>query len=184
MVIAALGQRWFGDQFINNTVVVQQGLNGEVFVKLPDGSYNPPPGNAARLTTHADGTYRYETLNRALLAFNSAGKLATYTHPSGVQAAFTYSGANLTQVANSLGRVLSFTYSGARISAVGDGTRSIGYAYDASGNLTSYTDATAQTTRVRQLRSQVLVFARSHFQKCHYNSANCSGAAGFSIPNA
>ena len=38
--------------------------------------------------------------------------------------------------------------------------------------------------RVRQLRSQVLVFARSHFQKCHYNSANCSGAAGFSIPKA
>ena len=41
-----------------------------------------------------------------------------------------------------------------------------------------------QTTRVRQLRAQVLVFARSHFQKCHYNSANCSGAAGFSIPKA
>ena len=39
-------------------------------------------------------------------------------------------------------------------------------------------------TRVRQLRSQVLVFARAHFHKCHYNSANCSGAAGFSIPNA
>ena len=38
--------------------------------------------------------------------------------------------------------------------------------------------------RVRQLRSQVLVFARAHFQKCHYNSANCSGAAGFSIPKA
>ncbi len=37
-------------------------------------------------------------------------------------------------------------------------------------------------TRVRQLRSQVLVFARAHFQKCHYNSANCSGAAGFPIP--
>ena len=39
-------------------------------------------------------------------------------------------------------------------------------------------------TRVRQLRSQVLVFARAHFQKCHYNSANCSGAAGFPIPSA
>ncbi len=39
-------------------------------------------------------------------------------------------------------------------------------------------------TRVRQLRAQVLVFARAHFQKCHYSSANCSGAAGFSIPNA
>ncbi|HAY08798.1 MAG TPA: Rhs family protein, partial [Thauera sp.] len=146
MVIATLGQRWFGDQLINNTVVVQQGLNGEVFVKLPDGSYNPPPGNAVRLTKQGDGTYQYETLNRAKLAFNSAGKLATYTHPSGVQAKFTYSGANLTQVANSLGRVLNFTYSGARISAVSDGTRSIGYAFDANGNLTSYTDATAKTT--------------------------------------
>ena len=38
--------------------------------------------------------------------------------------------------------------------------------------------------RVRQLRSQVLVFARSHFQKCHYSSVSCSGAAGFSIPKA
>ena len=38
--------------------------------------------------------------------------------------------------------------------------------------------------RVRQLRAQVFVFVRAHFQKCHYNSANCSGAAGLSIPNA
>jgi len=37
---------------------------------------------------------------------------------------------------------------------------------------------------VRQLRSQAIVFYRAHFKKCHYNSANCSGAAGFSIPNA
>lgn len=42
----------------------------------------------------------------------------------------------------------------------------------------------AMLARVRQLRPQVLVFARAHFQKCHYNSASCSGAAGFSIPNA
>ncbi|HRO57390.1 MAG TPA: DUF6531 domain-containing protein, partial [Nitrosomonas europaea] len=146
MVVATLGQRWFGDQLINNTVIVRQGLNGEVFVKLPDGSHNSPPGNAARLTKHTDGTYRYETLNRDLLAFNSTGKIITYTHPNGVQAKFTYSGANLTQVANSLGRVLNFTYSGARISTVGDGTRSISYTYDTNGNLTSYTDATAKAT--------------------------------------
>ena len=44
--------------------------------------------------------------------------------------------------------------------------------------------AARATARVRQLRSQVLVFARSHFQKCHYNSVSCSGAAGFSIPKA
>jgi len=128
MVIATLGQRWFGDQLISNTVIVRQGLNGEVFVKLPDGSYNPPPGNAARLTQQTDTTYRYETLNRGVLAFDTAGKLATFTHASGVQAKFTYSGADLTQVQNSLGRTLTFTYTGGRITAVGDGTRSIGYA--------------------------------------------------------
>ena len=42
----------------------------------------------------------------------------------------------------------------------------------------------SQATRVRQLRSQVFVSARAHFQKCHYSSANCSGAAGFAIPKA
>ncbi|WP_068638287.1 DUF6531 domain-containing protein [Thauera butanivorans] len=146
MVVATVGQRWFADQLIDNTVVVAQGLNSEVFVKLPDGGYNPPPGNAARLTKQGDGTYQYETLNRAKLVFNSAGKLATYTHPSGVEAKFTYSGANLTQVANSLGRVLNFSYTGGRISGVSDGTRSIGYAYDSSGNLVSSTDATAKAT--------------------------------------
>jgi len=146
MVVATVGTRWFADQLIDNTVVVSQGMNGEVFVKLPDGSYNAPPGNSARLTLQGDGTYLYETVNRAKLAFNSDKKLATYTHPSGVQAKFTYSGANLTQVANSLGRVLTFSYSGSRISAIGDGTRSIGYAYDGSGNLTGYTDATAKAT--------------------------------------
>ena len=63
-------------------------------------------------------------------------------------------------------------------------------------HLTSHTTESARTridalmqhftldSRVRQLRSQVLVFARAHFQKCHYNSASCSGVAGFSIPKA
>ena len=85
MVVATVGQRWFGDQLLNNTVVVQQGMNGEVFVKLPDGNYNPPPGNAARLIKNADATYSYETLHRDKLNFNAAGKLATFNHASSVQ---------------------------------------------------------------------------------------------------
>ena len=51
-------------------------------------------------------------------------------------------------------------------------------------NPTATVDVNGEQPRVRQLRSQVLVFARAHFQKCHYNSANCSGAAGFPIPSA
>ena len=98
MVVATLGQRWFGEQLTNNTVNVTQGLNGETFVKLPDGSYNAPPGVSAKLVRNVDTTFTYETANKARLNFNTAGKASTYVHPSGVQATFTYSGNDLTQV--------------------------------------------------------------------------------------
>ncbi len=146
MVIATLGQRWFGDQLLNNTVIVRQGLNGEVFVKLPDGTYNAPPGNAAKLILNGDTSYSYETLNKARLNFNTAGKIATYLHPSGVQANFTYTGNDLTQVANSLGRSLTLTNTAGRVTQVADSTRNVKYVYDASGNLTTFTDATAKNT--------------------------------------
>jgi len=146
MVVATVGQRWFGDQLMNNTVIVKQGLNGEVFVKLPDGTYNAPPGSSARLLKNADNTYSYETLHKDKLNFNASGNIATFNHASGVQVKFTYSGNNLTQVQNSLGRTLTLTNTSGRVTAVGDGSRSIGYAYDTSGNLTTFTDATAKAT--------------------------------------
>ncbi|WP_050407335.1 RHS repeat-associated core domain-containing protein [Massilia sp. NR 4-1] len=146
MVIATLAQRWFGEQITGNTVVVKQGMNGEVFVKLADGTYSAPPGSSARLSLNGDGTYNYETVNKARLSFNSAGKLATYNHPGGVQVRFSYSGNLLTQVANSLGRVLSFNNAGGRISSVSDGSRTVSFAYDGNGNLSSYTNALSQVT--------------------------------------
>ncbi|MDR2092400.1 MAG: hypothetical protein LBP58_03655 [Azoarcus sp.] len=146
LVIATLGARWFGDQLLDNTVVVKLGLNGEVFVKLPDGTYNAPPGNPARLIRNTNGTYTYETLNKAKLNFDSAGKISTYAHPGGVQANFTYSGGNLTKVENSLGRTLTFTNTGGRITKVSDGTRNVQYAYDASGNLVTSTDPLSNNT--------------------------------------
>lgn len=42
-----------------------------MFVKLPDGTYNPPPGSSAKLTKESDGSYTYETVNRAKLKFNA-----------------------------------------------------------------------------------------------------------------
>ncbi|GAB1719359.1 MAG: hypothetical protein NTAFB09_10900 [Nitrosospira sp.] len=153
LVIATLGQRWYGDQLVDNTVIVRQGLNGEVFVKLPDGTYNPPPANSARLTKNGDSSYTYETVNRDTLNFNpppcgtgSNCKIATYNHASGVQVKFTYTGADLTQVQNSLGRTLTLTNTSGRVTAVGDGSRSIDYAYDGSGNLSTFTDAAGKST--------------------------------------
>ncbi len=146
IVAASLGVRWVGDLLLGNTVIVQNGLNGEVFVKLPDGTYNAPPGNSAKLIRNGDGTFSYESANKATLNFNAAGKATTYQHPSGVQVSFTYSGNDLSQVKNSLGRTLTLTNVSGRVTNVSDGTRSVGYAYDASGNLATFTDATAKAT--------------------------------------
>lgn len=147
MVIATLGQRWFGDQLINNTAMVRQGLNGELFVKLADGSYNAPPGNSAKLTTNPGNTLSYETLNRARLDFDESGKLTTYAYPNGVLVRLSYTGNELSQVQNSLGRTLTIANASGRVTSVSDGSRSVTYAYDGlTGNLTQFTDATNQAT--------------------------------------
>lgn len=145
-LIAAVTHNWLSEQIINNTVVVGQGLNSEVFVKLPDGSFNPPPGKSGRLIKNADGTLSYEKANRVRQTYDLSGRIIRYDALNGIQVRFTYSGTNLVTVENTLGRVLNFTYSNGRMSQVSDGVRNIGYLYDTNGNLTSFTDTTGQTT--------------------------------------
>lgn len=145
MVLATLGQRWFGEQITNNTVAVKQGMNGEIFVKLPDGTFNSPPGSAAKLQSSGAG-YTYQTLNRARLTYDATGNLTTYDHPDGVQVKYTYTNGQLARVENSIGRALTLGYTGNRITSVSDGIRTVRYAYDASGNLQTATDALSQST--------------------------------------
>jgi YD repeat-containing protein len=147
LVIASLGKAWVGEQAVDNTVLVQQGVNSEVFTRLPDGSFNPPPGHSARLIDNGDGTYGYETLNRALLTFDAEGRAASYQEPTGIQVRFDYTADKLTGVRNSLGRALTLSYTGDKLTAVSDGQRSIAYGFDADDNLVSFTDAEAAETR-------------------------------------
>ncbi|MCA7888658.1 RHS repeat-associated core domain-containing protein [Burkholderia contaminans] len=146
LVIATLGQRWFGDQLINNTVIVTQGLNGEVFVKLPDGSYNPPPGNSSKLILNGDGTYTYDTVHHNTIHFNSSGNIDTYKDANGTQVNYSYSGNNLTSVSNGFWRTINFSYVNGRISQVSDGARTVQFGYDANGNLTTFTDTLSKST--------------------------------------
>lgn len=148
IIIATVAQRWLSDQLVSNTAIVSQGQNAEIFVRLPDGSYNPPPGSTANLTKNIDGSFRYELLDRTVMQFNAAGNLQQWTHPAGVAVTLTYSGANLVHVANNLGRVLNLSYAGANLAAVSDGTgRTVRYMIDASGNLVGYSDTRLQQTR-------------------------------------
>jgi RHS repeat-associated protein len=150
LMVASLSQRWFMDQLINNAVQVVQPRNTQQFIKLADGTFNPPLGSSDRLTL-SSGLYTLTTKNGVTLNFNSASNLATWQSPAGVTVTLTYdtsSPPKLTSVTNGLGRTLTFTYNGSnQITQVSDGNgRTAAYAYDTSGNLSSYTDATSKVT--------------------------------------
>ena len=49
-VTAALASKWAIDQLNENAVSIQMGGKNAEFIKLPDGSYNPPPGVTTELT--------------------------------------------------------------------------------------------------------------------------------------
>ena len=147
MVIATLAQRWFGDQLLDNTVAVTQGQSAELFVKLPDGSYNASQGSSAKLVRNGDGTFTYSTADKTLLNFDASGNIANWVYSNGARVNFTYDvpGGKLISVVNSLGRSLTLDYTGSRLSSVSDGSRSVTYGYTGD-NLTSFTNAELKTT--------------------------------------
>src|SRR5262249_2516612 len=53
-VSAFVVQRWLADQLTDNVVAVSQPGYVEHFVRLMDGTYNPPPGSAVRLDNLGD----------------------------------------------------------------------------------------------------------------------------------
>ncbi|MBU4220006.1 MAG: hypothetical protein KKB90_13760, partial [Actinobacteria bacterium] len=68
--------------------------------------------------------------------------LTSITDPNGNLTAFAYEGDKLETVTDPGGRTLAFTWEGGHITGVADGTgRSISFAYDAGGDLTTFTDA-------------------------------------------
>lgn len=147
VVAATLAHRWMMDQLLDNLVTVRQGGETNRFQRMPDGSYNPPPGMAATLTKEADETYLLRWKHGELLDFDAQGKIATWQDTSGNTVTFSYSGGNLQSVANGLTRTLTFAYTSNRLTQVSDGNgRSFAYGYDAAGNLTTVTNATSNTT--------------------------------------
>ena len=137
----SLAAQWAMDQMIENAVAIQMGSKSAVYVKLPDGSYNSPPGVAATLVK-SNGAYRLEERFGVRYDFNPNSRIGAWQDASGNTLAFSYNAqTNLASVTNGFGRGLAFTYSGAtQLTAVADSSgRSVSYGYSA-GNLTSYTD--------------------------------------------
>lgn len=148
LLVASLASQWFMDENTKNLVfVARPGQDGQ-FVKLPDGSFNPPPGVADTLTVDIDGSYLLTTVDGVEADFDLSGRLVTFSDPNGNATTLGYGvGGELATVSNNFGRTLTLTYTGGRISQVSDGTgRSVSYGYDLAGNLTGFTNTESDVT--------------------------------------
>jgi hypothetical protein len=107
MVIASVVQRWLMDQLTTNVANITFPGTVEHFIKLADGSYNPPFGTASTLT-FANGAFTYVTTAKETLTFDAAtGNLARWASPSGPAITLGYNTASppqLTTISNNLGR--------------------------------------------------------------------------------
>ncbi len=125
VVVATLAESWFGDGLMRNTVSVQNGVNGQVHVKLADGSFNPPPRSSSKLAAIAATGgltgYTLTSVNGDQYRFRPDGNVEMYTAANGHRVWFTYTGSDLTKVENALGRVLNLVYVGGFLSSVNDG---------------------------------------------------------------
>ncbi|MCF6249897.1 MAG: DUF6531 domain-containing protein [Methylococcaceae bacterium] len=148
MLTAVLTQRWLMDNLIDNTVIVVQPGGTHQFIKLADGSYNPPPGSAAKLTQNIDNSFVHRSKQGIELDFDITGKLSTWRDTNNNEINFGYDNSDkLTWVSNNFGRSLSFSYTGNRITTVTDDTgRNINYGYSPDGNLLTYSNAVGDTT--------------------------------------
>ncbi len=147
IIISSVAQRWFMEQLIDNRVTVNSGGKNTRFIKLPDNTYNPPQGFVATLTKEADGTYLVKTKSGIILDFNTDGKLETWKDTNNNTVTFFYNGGKLQSISNNLGKSLTFTYNGEHIGQITDGTRTVGYKYDAVGNLILVSGADGKDTK-------------------------------------
>ena len=141
-VISALVAKWAMDQINDNSVTVQAGGRLMEFIRLPDGSYSPPPGITTELVKNADGTFSLVERSGTRTTFNADRRIGEIMDIDGNAMTFAYSiNNNLASVRDARGRTLAFSYSGDAISSVSDSAgRSVSYAYDAGGNLTGFID--------------------------------------------
>ncbi|MBX9567463.1 MAG: hypothetical protein K2X77_01150 [Candidatus Obscuribacterales bacterium] len=147
VMIGVISTQWLIDEILtNNAFNMLTDGQASTFIKLVDGTYNPPPGIVGNVTQNIDDTFTFKTPQQLTWNFDIDGNLDTYVDPAGVTVTYTYTSGKLTSVTNGLGRTLTLGYDGDRLDTVSDGNgREISFLVDGSGNLTEFTDAEDKT---------------------------------------
>jgi YD repeat-containing protein len=132
-------------------IVLTSETNRERFADPGTGTNRPFPGVTSMLV-RANGVYTQTLQDQRQLIFDDTSGLLLATRDAlGRRVELTYNTATPPQLlqvadANDLSRTLTLTYTNGLISSVGDGTRTVEYAYDSAGNLTDVTDVMGRTT--------------------------------------
>jgi len=134
IITSQIVQNWYGQALIKNMFVITGGNVNSIFIKLADGSYNPPHGSAARImkssvqqgtTTLYDDRYTWENKAGVQMVFDPSTKrtnsnssidqqffkITSWAWPNGIKVKFWYE-SNLIIVSNNLGRSLKIAGSG------------------------------------------------------------------------
>jgi RHS repeat-associated protein len=138
--ITSIASKWAMDQMIDNALTVSTGGKTLEYIKLADGSYNPPPGITTDLTADGSGYHLQDRFGERF-DFDTAGRVTMWSDRNDNAMTFAYdAGGKLTSVADAFSRTLTFGYTGDRLTSVTDAGRSVGYTY-ANDQLTTFRDA-------------------------------------------
>lgn len=139
----------------NSKGVVYTGADGSTwqFTLNSDGSFTAPAGLLATLTKESNEYQLKYLTSNSTTHFNLSGQPTSIVDRNSNEVDFTYSGFLLSKVTTNAGplnaRTAAVVYSGSSTTITqtnGSATRSISYAKDGAGNITSYTDADGKTT--------------------------------------
>jgi YD repeat-containing protein len=138
---ASLVSKWTMDTLIDNAVTVHAAAATDTFLKLADGSFNPPPGGDGVLVVSGSG-FALKDRQGTVRTFGASGAISAWSDPNGNAMTYAYDGSSrLTSVTDCLGKTLSFSYNGSGLlTNASHGGRSAQYSY-AGGNLVNFRDA-------------------------------------------
>jgi len=139
-MVIFLAHKWATDQLIDNAVSANIGGQMTEYIKLPDGSYNNPPGVTTELVDNGNGTFSLKERFGTQMDFDAGGRISQLRDVDNNTLSFDYTGTQLTSVRDTVSRTLSIGYTGENITSATDSEgRSVGYEYD-DDDLVAFTD--------------------------------------------
>ena len=133
----------------DSNVTIRWG-DGKTETWSPDGlgGFTPQYGVFDTLIDNGDGTYTLKKKDLREYTFDTSGRLSNIVDKNGNSISLTYTGEDLTQTTDTVGRNIDFTYDqNNRITVVTDPIgRTVHFAYDPNGDLVSSTDMNGNTT--------------------------------------